>query len=269
MNSELSYPSEPANEAGPAPLSIFGRITGVWFSPRETFAEIGIAKGAFGTIWAPILGLIIIGATFIVVGVNRIGVENLKKETERNIQRMVDSGWIPQDRAAEIIEQQTKNITLTSAAISQAPFFALMYVVIALIIAGIFKLVSTIMGWENRFKYLLSVTLYTSLAVGIVYYLIGFVLLFLKNPDEIQLPTLVGSNLAAVLSAVMDEGSLTGFVKGLAMSVDAFAIWKIILLSIGFAAVSRKLKPATVGIILGVLYALLALVTAPLTAMFT
>lgn len=269
MNSELSYTSEPANSAGPAPLNFFSRITGVWFSPGETFAEIGLAKGAFGTIWAPILGLIIIGAAFGVVGVNRIGVENLKKEAERNIQRMVDSGFIPQERAPEIIEQQTKSITLTTAALSQAPVFALIYVVIALIIAGIFKLISAIIGWQNRFKYLLSVTLYTSLAVGIIFYLIGFVLLFLKNPDEIQMQTLVGSHLGSVLSAVLDTGSLSGFVKGLAMYVDVFAIWKIILLSIGFAAVSRKLKPATVGIVLGVLYALFALVTAPFFGMFT
>jgi hypothetical protein len=105
--------------------------------------------------------------------------------------------------------------------------------------------------------------------VGIVHYLIAFILLFLKNPDEIQLQTLVGSNLAAVLGAVMEEGALTGFAKGLAMSVDVFAIWKIVLLSIGFAAVSRKLNPSTVGTILAVLYALMALVTAPLAGMFT
>jgi hypothetical protein len=269
MNSEMSYPADRPKETPPAPLNIFGSITGVWFSPGETFAEIGRAKGAFGMIWAPILGLIIIGAIFGVVGTNRIGVENIKKEAERNIQRMVDRGLIPQDRAAEIIEQQTRSITPTTAALQYAPTFALIYVIIALVIAGIFKLISALMGWENRFKYLLSVTLYTSLAVGIVYYLIGFVLLFLKNPDEIQLNTLVGSNLAAVLTAFMEEGALSGFAKGLAMSVDVFAIWKIILLSIGFAAVSRKLKPSTVGTVLTVLYVLLALATAPLAGMFS
>jgi hypothetical protein len=91
----------------------------------------------------------------------------------------------------------------------------------------------------------------------------------LKNPDEIRLETLVGSNLGAVLTALLEEGALSGFVKGLAMSVDVFAIWKIILLSIGFAAVSRKLKPVTVGTILGVLYALFALASAPLIGMFS
>jgi hypothetical protein len=269
MNPELSRASQPADAVEQAPLNFFSRITGVWFSPGETFAEIGHAKGAFGTILAPILGLIIIGATFGVAGVNRIGVENLKKEAERNIQRMVDRGWIPQERANEVLEQQTRGLTVTSASIQQAPVFALIYVIFALIIAGIFKLISAIMGWENRFKYLLSVTLYTSLAVGVVFYLIGFVLLFLKNPDEIQLNTLVGSNLGAVLTAVLAEGAMSGFVKGLAMSVDVFAIWKIILLSIGFAAVSRKLKPGTVGWVLGVLYALLALVFAPFAGTFS
>jgi hypothetical protein len=62
---------------------------------------------------------------------------------------------------------------------------------------------------------------------------------------------------------------MSGFVKGLAMSVDVFAIWKIILLSLGFAAVSRKLKPGTVGWILGVLYALIALLFAPFAGAFS
>jgi len=270
MNPGLSYASEPADATPePAPQGFFSRVIGVWFSPGETFAGIGHAKGAFGTIVAPILALVVIGATFGVVGVNRIGVDNLKKEAEKNIQRMVDRGWIPQERASEIMEQQLRKITVTSAAIQQAPVWALIYVVLALIIAGIFKLISVIMGWENRYKYLLSVTLYTSLAVGIVFYLVGFVLLFLKNPDEIQMNTLVGSHLGAVLSAVMGDSAPTGFVKGLASFIDVLAIWKIILLSIGFAAVSRKLKPTTVGIILGAIYLLIALAMAPFVGMFT
>lgn len=268
MNPELSYASQPAGaEPEPAPQSFFSRVIGVWFSPGETFAEIGHAKGAFGTILAPILALIIIGAIFGAVGVNRIGLENLRRAAERQVQQMVDRGWISQEQAADALEQQ--KISLPTAATWQAITWALIYVIFALIIAGIFKLISAIMGWENRFKHLLSVTLYTSLAVGVVFYLIGFILLFLKSPDEIRLETLVGSNLGAVLTAVMDEGALSGFVKGLAMSVDVFAIWKIILLSIGFAAVSRKLKPGTAGVILGVLYALLALVFAPLAGMFS
>ncbi len=270
MNSDLSYATDSADAAGgPAPLNFFSRITGIWFSPGETFTEIGHAKGIFGTVWAPILALVIIGASFGVVGVNRIGLDNLKREAEKQFQVLVDRGWIPQERAAEMLEQQQRGITVTAAAIQQGAVWAVIYVIMALIIAGVFKLISVIMGWENRFKYLFSVTLYTSLAVGIVFYGIGFILLFLKNPDEIQMNTLVGSHLGAILSAVMEEGSLSGFVKGFAAFVDVLAIWKIILLAIGFAAVSRKLKPATVGMILGGIYLLMALAMAPFVGMFS
>jgi hypothetical protein len=267
MNPDLSHASGPATAAEPAPLTFFNRITGIWFSPGETFAEIGHVKGAFGTFMAPILALIILGATFGAVGIIRIGPENLKRAAERQVQQLVDRGWIPQERAAEMLERQ--NVSLPVAATWQAITWALIYVIFALIIAGIFKLISAIMGWENRFKHLLSVTLYTSLAVGIVFYLIGFILLFIKSPDEIRFETLVGSNLGAILSAVLEEGAMSGFVKGLAMSVDVFAIWKIILLSIGFAAVSRKLKPGMVGAILGLLYALISLVFAPFAGSFS
>jgi Yip1-like protein len=267
MKPELSYDS--ANSDGPAQLNFLSRVTGVWFSPGETFTEISQAKGAFGTILAPMLALIIIGSIFGVVGIRRIGLDNMMREVEKQTQRMVDRGFIPQERAEMAIEQQRQRMSLTSLSIQNGATYGLIYIVFALIIAGVFKLASVIMGWQNRFKYLFSVTLYTSLSVGIVFYLIGFALLFLKNPEEIQLPTLVGSNLAVVLNAVMGEGALTGFLKGLAMAVDVFAIWKIILLSIGFAAVSGKLKASTAGIALGVLYALISLAFAPLAGMFS
>jgi hypothetical protein len=266
MNPDLSYASDSPNAAQPAPLNFFSRITGIWFSPGETFTEIGSAKGALGTIVAPLLGLIIFGVAFGAVGANRIGLENLKSVAERQIRQ---SSWIPEDKKDEIIAKQQEKMTLTSVMIQTGVIYGVLYIVFALIIAGVFKLISAVMGWENKFKYLFSVTLYTSLAVGIVFYLIGFILLFLKNPEEIRLETLVGSNLAVVLSAVLGEESVTGFVKGLAMSVDVFAIWKIILLAIGFAAVSRKLKPSTVGTILGVLYALISLVFAPFAGAYS
>ncbi len=268
MQPEMSYASQPAGATPePAPQNFFNRLIGVWFSPGETFAEIGRARGIFGTILAPMLGLIIIGALFGVVGTNRIGLENLEKEQAKRFQQMVDNGWIPQERAAEMMEQQ--KVSVTGAAIGQGATWALIYVILALIIAGIFKLISALMGWENTFKHLLSVTLYTSLAIGLIFFAVGFILLFLKSPDEIELNTLVGSHLAALLGAVAGEDVLSGFVKGLAAFVDVFAIWKIIVLAIGFAAVTRKLKPTTAGMILGAIYLLAALVFAPFVGMFS
>src|SRR5262245_36030361 len=133
MNPDLSHAPGLANAAEPAPLNFINRITGIWFSPGETFAEIGHAKGVFGTILAPILALIIIGATFGAVGINRIGLDNLKRAAEKQVQQLVDRGWIPEERAAEILAQQ--NVSLPVAATWQAITWGLIYVIFALIIA--------------------------------------------------------------------------------------------------------------------------------------
>ncbi|MGH9769755.1 MAG: hypothetical protein ACREAB_20215, partial [Blastocatellia bacterium] len=98
MNPDQSYASNlTAPIVEPPRLNFFSRVIGVWFSPGETFAEIGQAKGIFGTILAPILGLMIIGAAFGAVGANRMGIENLIREAEKPIQQMIDKGRIPQE----------------------------------------------------------------------------------------------------------------------------------------------------------------------------
>lgn len=92
-------------------------------------------------------------------------------------------------------------------------------------------------------------------------------MLFARGSEfDIQNP--LGTNLGTVLSLLFEQNSLPKFIWGLARAVDIFYIWIIVLLGIGYAAVTRHLKATTAGVILGALYFGMAIIGAALGAIF-
>src|SRR5262245_58469348 len=101
MNPELSYTPHPVNaEAEPAPQNFFGRLFGIWFSPGKTFSEIGRAP----CVLVPTLLLIVLSAISYYALTDRYGYENLVR---KQMESVVSTGLLPQDRAEEAIRQAT------------------------------------------------------------------------------------------------------------------------------------------------------------------
>jgi hypothetical protein len=126
-------------------------------------------------------------------------------------------------------------------------------------IAGLAKLVSVVMGVENKYMPLVSVTTYTWLAVSIISTAIFAILLALKPIDEFDWTNPIGSNLAALLTAVGVDG-LKGFLKGFLSYIDVFFIWKVVLIAIGAAAVSRRLKTSSAMVYAGIIGLVIAVI---------
>ena len=232
---------------------------GVYFSPGETFKDIGRTP----KILVPLIILaVVVGSTF-TLAVHQAGLENIM---HKQMDPLVEKGWMPQEQADKAIQQAKANPTV--AYVRTGLTQGITAIIVALIVAGIFKLISMVIGTENSFKQILSVTLFTSLALWLVYAVIAVFLLYLQNPEDIDANSPVSSNLGAILGLITDKKSLPGFVKGFAAFIDVFSIWKIALLSIGYAVVSTKAKISTVAIWLSVLYLLAALVFSPLIGMF-
>ena len=72
----------------------------------------------------------------------------------------------------------------------------------------------------------------------------------------------------AALLPLFGVTGLPKFVSGLLSYFDIFYIWKLILLGIGYAAVSPRLKSSTAVTICGLLGLLLAIVAAAWGALF-
>jgi Yip1 domain len=260
MNPEMSYASHSDKiEPEPAPQSFFNRLIGVYFSPGETFQEIGRAP----RVLAPLVIAMVIGFVSSYLVIERIGLRSIMAT---QLEQAVASGKMSQEDADKQIQAVTNGVTETIIKYSIAVGGLLYPVIFALIAVGICKLITMLIGGENRFKSLFSVTTYAVLAVSIISSALLILLIYLKAPDDIDINNPVGSNLAAILTMALGKDGLPNFIMALGRWIDIFAIWTLALLSIGYAAVSYKIKASTMGIALGCIYALIALVAAGVAA---
>lgn len=259
MDPQLSYASQTENVApAPAPKNFFSRLSGVYFAPGETFAEIGRAP----RVVAPIIALALLTLVSVYIFFDRVPMNRMM---EQRIEQAVESGQMTPEQAEQQREGMKKAAPFMKIG---APFFAAIFIIIVtLIIAGLAKLASMMMGIDNNFMPLWAVAVYATLAVSIVSTILFIILVFLKSPDEIDMENPVGSNLAALLTMAGVTG-LPRFLKSLLTYVDLFFIWKMVLLAIGFAAVSRKLKMGTALVYTSVVALLFALGAAAWASMF-
>ncbi len=239
--------------------SFFSRLTGVFFSPGETFKDIGRAP----KIVVPIIVLALLTGVVSWMMADRIGAAKI---ASMGIEKAVADGKMTQEQATPQLEAIKKNEGIIKAV------FPLPIVFIALITvfagAGIFKLATMMVGAENTYMQLVSVTAYANLAVGIVSSIIFVLLLYLKSPDEFDIQNPIGSNLAALLTMFMSKDSLPKFITAFISWIDLFSIWKGILLAIGLSSVSKRLKMGTAASIVIGLYLVAALLSSTWASIF-
>jgi hypothetical protein len=242
------------------PRSFFSRLAGTYTAPGETFKELGRSPGVL----MPIIVLVVISVLAAYYLTQKIDLSSLGAA---QLESMVEQGRITKEQ----MEQQMALVSKFAGA-QVIVVGAIGNLLIALVIAGVFKLISSFISTENRFKALFAVTMYAMIAVSIVQSVAMVLVLSIKNPGEITatgMSSILASNLGALLSGILGEDALPKFLVRLLSFVDIFAIWIIALLSIGYAAVSRKLKTSTVATWLVVLYAIIAVISAGLGSLIS
>jgi len=217
--------SSPATASAEIPdrSNSFSRIFGVLFSPKETFQSIVRRP----TWLVPVLLLCIVELAIVGTYGHRVGWRGLiTKQMSNN----------SQFQALSPAEQETRIET----ALKIAPFVAYTEVIIGpfiavLLFAGIFWLIFNMaVGAKFSFLSSLAVVAY-GLVPAILASLVGILVLFLKDPDTIDLQHLVASNVGAYLSSDSPKW-LLAFLG----SVDIFLFWEMILLSMGYSALAPK-----------------------------
>jgi hypothetical protein len=263
MNPEMNYASQPADAAPEAASqNFFKHLIGVVFSPGEAFPKIGRESSVFTALVIPMLLLAIVSGVTSLLPAYRIGDEEVAR---KQIEPAVRAGWIPEDAAEKQIAQASDPATATARKIWTGGWAGVVMVVITLVVAGVFKLFAMLMGKEVRFGPLLSVVSYAYLAIGLIQLPVVAASLYLQDREAIDLFNPVMSNLGAVLSLIAP--GMNKFVTALASWIDLFGIWRIILLAIGCAAVTLKMKSSTASIPHIILYGLMALIFSALSGM--
>jgi hypothetical protein len=156
-------------------------------------------------------------------------------------------------RAAQLSAEEKERQVEMSAKVS--PVFAYVFglvlpicglLVIALVLLGAYNIMA---GAGTNFKTSLAIVSHAVIPASIVGTILFVTVLFLKPVGMFDLENPIATNVAALLS---DDASK--WLVALGKNIDLLEFWKLILLSIGFAAVyPKKLKGGkSFSIVLGV-----------------
>jgi hypothetical protein len=210
-------------------VSPFGRVIGVFFSPKSTFEDI--VKKPSWMLPVVLLTLLSIGVSFAIN--QRV---NWREYSSQQIEKS--------PRAANMSAEDKERQIEMSAKISPIFTYAfgtlgpiLFCLVIALILWGSYSLFA---GINTNFETAFAVTCHAFLT-GLVSSPLFILILYLKPPGTVDIQNPVAANLAAFLP----EDSAK-WLEALGKNLDLFAIWSLVLLAMGFAAVNpKKLKGGT------------------------
>ncbi len=211
-----------------ASISPFGRIIGVFFSPKPTFEDIARKPS-----WILPVVLSTILSIIAMVALNQR--VNWRDYVSQQIEKSPRASQLTAEQKQQQIEGGAKftPIILYVAGVV-GPILSI------IIIGGVMMLAYNLLaGAGATYSQSLSIIAHTFM-VSLVSTPLFLLVLFLKPFGTVDVENPVASNLAAFLS---DDA--TKWLVALCKSIDIFSIWMLMLIAIGFAAVNpRKLKDA-------------------------
>jgi len=231
----------------------FSRIVGVFFEPKNTFADIAQRPS-----WLIPMILVILSAIGGTVAISqRIGWERIlrqQNEASARVQQMTPE----QREQATALQMKLAPAIAYGGSVVGVPIYC---VIVAAVLLGI----TAIMSAGLRFKQVFAVVAWGGLP-RVIAAILTIVVVFLKNPDDFN----IRNPLAFNVGAFMDPNSGSKFVYSLASSLDLFSIWTILLLATGLKAAAGK-KLTFTGALVAVVtpWALMVLCTSALAGAFS
>ena len=218
------------------PINHLGRLIGVFFSPKSTFEDI-VRRPS----WIlPVVLMTVLGFAVAFVMNQKVNWRDVaSKRIEEN------------PRAANLSAEQKEKQLAMSEKISPgiAYCFGVLWPILqALIVAAVMLLAFNLIGGAGaRFGTSMGIVSHAYFP-WILYSLLYILILYLKVPGTVDLENPIATNVGAFLP----DGTPKALMS-LAQSIDVFSFWTLLLLSIGFTAVSpKKLKGKALGIVISV-----------------
>ena len=231
----------PPSAAEPEKPNTFQRIIGVLFSPGETFESIAKRPNVLG----PLL-------IFIVISVVSVIPVAMKADFNALAHEAIESNPnIPPDRV-EASVNMTKGIMKVSMYASPV-----LIVLVLVICAGVLLLAFKMFGGEGDFTAALAVTTYAWMP-RLIRGVLGAIVTISKGSISIfELQNPIMSNLGFLFDPKTQPVQYA-----IGSSLDLFNIWSLVLLIIGFAAMSKlpKVRSAVIVIVLWLVVNLLSLI---------
>jgi hypothetical protein len=247
----------------PPPLSPTERVTGVFYEPARIFQNLH---------WHPrwlaaFLVMAICAAVYHVAFVQRLTAERVALAP---IEKTIEGGFIPADRADQIKEQtreaaQSPLFKVTGPLTDAGGIF-----LFEVFLAAIFLVLALIFGGRLTFWQALCVAMYSSLPIVVIDKVLSLVLLYIKSPDDIDpvkgLRGLVRADLGILISPAEHP-----YLYVLASFFGLLTIYGLWLEATGLQSAGEKINSTsawTIALILWAIGLLFALIVAALFPTF-
>ena len=205
-------------------ISPFGRIIGVFFSPKATFEDIVRRPN-----WLLPTVLILLMSLAAIIALNS------HFSWRDYISQQIEKSPRAAQLSAEAKEQQVEMSAKYSPVVAYV--FGLVLpicgiLVIALVLWGAFSIMT---GVGTNYKTALAIVSHAVVPASVISTILFVAVLFLKPVGMFDLDNPIATNVAALLA---DDASK--WLVALCKNLDLLELWKLVLLLIGFAAISPK-----------------------------
>jgi hypothetical protein len=264
---DMSTPPPPTYAAAPPPLSPepaqprlseTARIVDTFIAPRKTFEDVRVNSSW----WVPWLVTTILSVLFGAIAAQKIDMlQFTRHQIEQSKMRQRQMEQLPP-------EQQERQIAI-GAAVTKVFFYIspVVALIIGVVIAAALMAVFNFgFAAEVTFSQALAIVFYSFLPRAILALLLGISLLVASDPNSIDI---AGNPMPTNFGFFMDPQG-NKFFYSLVSNLDLFALWTVVLLGLGFAAVSknRKLTAGTAITTMFVIYGVVTLISAGVKSAF-
>lgn len=211
-------------EPQPAGMGEFSRITGVFFEPKKTFADVAARPKWF----VPLLLVVLASLAYTIALSQHIGWGTLLRHQFETNQQMAQ---MPPEQREQAVAMGTK-IASALAYVGPIVGVPIYYLIVAGLLTGI---AAGIMSAGVKFKQVFAIVSYAGLP-GVIFSALALAVVFLKNPEDFNMENPLAFNPAAF----MNPESSSKFAYALASSFDLFALWTILLMATGLKAAAGK-----------------------------
>ena len=214
----------PEEEPQPKGLGEGSRLTGVFFEPAKTFADVAARPG----FWAPLILIIVVSLVFMVLFGQHVGWERMMRHQFETSSRAAQ--MTPEARE-QAIQMQVKFAPIGTY-VFLLVILPLFWLAWAAVLLGIVK---GMMSAQVRLKQMFAIIVYSGLP-GVIMGLLMIAVMFMKPPDDFNMQNPLVFN----PGAFMDPTTTSKFLYSLASSLDLFRIWSLVLMGIGLKAAGGK-----------------------------
>jgi hypothetical protein len=234
----LSFiPRTPADAGAPPPMSEAEKITSVFYEPARVFQELRV-RPYWGTAF---LVIALSVAVFQIAYTQRIGADTIAVAT---IDKTIEGGFIPADRAGEIRERAAADARAPFAKVSGALNGIAFTFVFMAILAGLYMLGVLVSGARIKFWQAFCVAVFAALPIIVLQNLISLLLLYIKSPDDID-PIKGQRGLAHADLGVLFNPAEHPYLYVLGSSLGLFSLYAIWLTASGLRHAGEKVTGGT------------------------